>query len=190
VSPTDDEVVPLTYTTYSKGGYGEGGEGAPDDLINDGWDDIGGPTTGLTIGVNDGAGPKHHARWTDVAKLRTALTGGGSSGVLTADTLNTTSLSGGNLPKQTAALTLNIAFSDAALTPTGFGDLYYHNVADSLDGKKIREILTVANDAIGGNGLPAGYTFGTLNDLVANLNLSFDNGIPTAFALLHLSTTP
>ncbi len=43
------------------------------------------------------------------------------------------------------------------------------------------------NTALGGGALPSGYSFTDLNDLAAELNASFDGGVASAWALVHLS---
>jgi hypothetical protein len=58
-----------------------------------------------------------------------------------------------------------------------------------LSGNTVSQILGLANMAIGGQGLPAGYSFGDLNTVIDNLNLAFDNCTVSAFATLHLSRT-
>ena len=173
-------------------------------------------STGLTIGINDGAGSKHDANWTGDATGRTALKsylpGGGPPSALTADTINATSVSGGALAKQTVTLTLNVGFgiidSDPSptVTPTvdssGFGALELCHLvegstigaltltaaqATALNGTSVASVLTDANNALGGNGLP-GYvgSFGDLNELVTALNESFNNCTASAFATAYL----
>jgi hypothetical protein len=189
------EVVPpqpLSFCTYTQGGYA--GPGTPGQLFNSSY--LTSFPSGLTIGVADGAGPKHNASWTGTAAgqtaLKTYLSGGGPSGPLTADTTNATSTSGGTLAKQTATLTLNTGFA------SGFGSLNLCNLADgtaigswtltaaqaaALNGTSVSSVLTNANDALGGNGLPTyAGSFGDLNQLVTTLNESFDNCVPSAFA--------
>lgn len=129
---------------------------------------------GLTIGVDDGAGAGHHGKWTDVSKLRAWIAGGGPSGALTADTLNATTTSGGTLAKQTAGLTLNLALSGSGGgQPAGLGDLVLENVAGQ---PTVAQLLSDANDALGGLGLP-GYasSYSALNALVDKVNRSFDD---------------
>ena len=96
------------------------------------------------------------------------------------------------MPKQTAALALNVAFNDAGvivgatLTPL-FGDLVLTNTSTSLDGVTVRNILGAANIALGGGGLPAGYTFNGLNTLIDNLNKAFDNCLVSGFPQANLT---
>ena len=185
---------PPSFCTYTKGGYA--GPGAPGQLFNSNYLIV--FPSGLTVGVADGAGPKHNASWTANATgqstLKTYLTSaaGGPSTALTADTTNATSTSGGQLPRQTAALTLNAGFAN------GFGNLKLCNLTDgtaigswtltaaqaaALNGTSVSGVLTNANNALGGNGLPSyAGSFGDLNELVTALNESFDNCTPSAFS--------
>jgi len=196
-----------TYFTYSQGGF-QGG-GVPGTLFEDNFITVFSPN-GLTIGIADGLGTKHNATWAATtageAALKSYLAGGGPSGVLTSDTLNATSTAGGALAKQTAALTLNVAFNDAGLlsaTLPRFGDLKFVDLAAGsvigswtlttsqaagLNGKSIRGVLQDANGALGGNGLPSYVgSFGDLNQLVSALNLSFHEGITSSLANNYLT---
>jgi hypothetical protein len=184
--------------TYTKGGYA--GPGLPGQLFDSQY--LVAFPTGLTIGINDGAGPKHNATWTGDATGRSALktyltsAAGGPNTALTGDTSNATSTTGGGLPRQSATLTLNVAFA------TGFGNLKLCNLAEgstigswtltaaqavALNGTTINQVLVDANNALGGNGLP-GYvgSFGDLNQLVTALNESYDNCAASAFATANL----
>src|SRR4051794_1726459 len=203
---------PPNVCTYTQGGF-QGG-GVPGQLYAANYQIV--FPGGLTIGVNDGVGPKHNASWTanstGQSALKTYLAGGGPSRALTADTTNATSTSGGTLAKQTAALTLNIGFGIKMVggTPTvdtsGLGDLQLCNLtagstigswtltgsqAAALNGTSVSGVLTSANNALGGNGLP-GYvgSFGDLNQLVTALNESFDNCVANAFATANLCVAP
>jgi hypothetical protein len=154
--------------------------------------------SGLTIGIDDGVGPKHSAKWTGDATgriaLKSAMGGGGASGPLTGDTVNANSISGGVLSRDTLGLALNIGFNAAGLhgTHTNFGSLTLCNLTDgtviggwtltaaqatALNGKTINNILTDANNALGGNGLASYYggSFNNLKDLINTLNNAFPN---------------
>ncbi|MFL6261661.1 MAG: hypothetical protein ACJ76Y_18345 [Thermoanaerobaculia bacterium] len=203
---------PPNVCTYTQGGF-QGG-GVPGQLYTNNYLSV--FPSGLTIGIPDGAGPRHDASWTGNSTgqnaLKTYLGGGGPSGALTADTTNATSTSGGALARQTAALTLNIEFGIKVVggTPTvdssGFGDLQLCNLtagstvgswtltaaqAVALNGTPVFNVLTGADNALGGNGLP-GYagSFGDLNQLVTALNESFDNCVANAFATANLCVPP
>jgi hypothetical protein len=139
------------------------------------------------------------------ANLKTALGGGGPSVALTADTVDATSISGGTLSRNTAALALNIGFNAAGIngTHTNLGSLTLCNLVDgtvispaftltaaqatALNGKTISQVLADANNALGGNGLPAYVgSFGDLNELVGTLNDSFTGCTVSAFATSYL----
>jgi hypothetical protein len=166
---------PFNGCTYTKGGYG--GPGAPGQLYNSNYLLV--FSSGLTVGVADGAGSKHDASWTATAtgqsNLKTYLTSsaGGPSTALSADTLNATSTSGGQLSRQTATLALNVGFGIQVVggVPTvdtsGFGGLKLCNLAAgttvgsftltaaqaaALNGTSVSGVLTDANNALGGNG--------------------------------------
>jgi len=141
--------------------------------------------------------------------LKSALGGGGPSGPLTADTLNASSISGGVVSRETLGLALNIGFNAAALhgTHTNFGSLTLCNLvegstigswtltaaqATALNGKTINNILTDANNALGGVGLASYYggSFNNLKDLVNELNGSFHSCTVGAFATSYLCCAP
>jgi hypothetical protein len=193
------------YCTYGKGAYA--GPGAPGVLYDTNF--LTAFASGLTIGIDDGVGPKHSAKWnattTGRANLKTALGGGGPSVALTADTVDATSISGGTLSRNTAALALNIGFNAAGIngTHTNLGSLTLCNLVDgtvispaftltaaqatALNGKTISQVLADANNALGGNGLPAYVgSFGDLNELVGTLNDSFTGCTVSAFATSYL----
>ncbi|MBI2688276.1 MAG: hypothetical protein HYX27_18385 [Acidobacteria bacterium] len=194
VGGSDPPFPPGKYCTVSQGGY-QGG-GFPGELF-DNYFILTFDPAGLTIGLNDGLGSKHHALWNATVAggtaLKSVLAGGGPSGMLTGDTVNASSLSGGALAKQTAALSVTIGFSNAGWLQAGFGGLTLVDTGTSLDGKTVTQILSVANDALGAGLLPGDYSFSTLNALIANLNLSFDSNLSankqctaSPWALLHL----
>jgi hypothetical protein len=178
-----------SFCSYSKGGYQ--GNGAPGQIFNDNFTFA--FPAGMTIGVNDGGGPLHHEIWTSdstgMTTLQSYLTSpaGGPSTALTTDRVNPGATASGSLSEQVAALTLNVHFSGTASSmPAGFGDLKLKNTGTSLDGATISAILAIADNSLAGEGLPVGYSFGSLNDLIANLNLSWDNCVQSDWAKEHL----
>jgi hypothetical protein len=200
--------------TYTKGGYGATCQGGnPGCLFDTNYPIV--FSGGLTIGIEDNAGPKHDAEWAATApgpaNLKTYLTSAasGANTALTADTDNATSTSGGSLPRQTAALTLNVGFaigSDNTVGTGNLGSLELCNLvagsvigsftltavqAAALNGQSVSDVLTAANNALGGNGLPSYVgSFGDLNQLVTGLNESFDNCTASAFATANLCVAP
>jgi hypothetical protein len=186
---------PKDFCTYTRGGYA--GSGVPGQLFNSQYQVV--FSGGLTIGVVGAAA--QDASWTGnstgQSALKTYLTSsGGPSTALTADTVNATSTSGGTLARQAATLTLNVGFA------SGFGNLTLCNLAEgstigtftltaaqaaALNGTSVSAVLSGANNALGGNGLP-GYvgSFGDLNQLVTVLNESFDNCVASSFGTANL----
>jgi len=182
-----------TLVTYTIGGYG--GTGVPGRILTQYYAST--FPTGLQVGqyypANGRLAPNGllwQATSTGLSALKKFFPGGGTSGAITTDELNPTKGSGGTLSRQAAALTISISFSGLVPSmPAGFGGLYYHNPGDSLDGKTVAQILSYANTALAGLGLPTGYTFGSLNALLTELNQAFDNGVPSVWAQTHLKST-
>lgn len=180
---------PKNFCSYTKGGYA--GPGAPGQLF-DTWFPVV-FAEDLTIGINDGtAGPLHDARWLATSpgpeNLKAYLTSpaGGPSAIFPSDETNPAATANGQLPEQVAALTLNVGFSGVGGDPVGFGHLRLTGTGTSLDGATIDDILGFANYALAGNGLPAGYTFSSLNDLITNINSSWDDCQQSDWAKAHL----
>jgi hypothetical protein len=90
------------------------------------------------------------------------------------------------------SLQINADFSNAAIVKTGFTSLIYTEAGKALSGKTVGQILALANDVLGGNtaALPSGVQVSDLNDLVDNLNKSFDNCVRSDWATQHLSLPP
>jgi len=145
-------------------------------------------------------GTKKNPIWVTVSvtalqAINEYLPAGGTADKLTVDLVNPDTSAAGVSGGQVLALKLNIALSDGGATPAGLGDLYYHHAGDSLDGMTARQILAVAEIAIGGGALPAGYSYSTLSALCANLDLSWDTVVggicqPSAWAVTYLSVLP
>jgi hypothetical protein len=198
---------PQNACTYTKGAY-QGG-GVPGQIFDANFSTL--FSGGLTVGINDGVGPKHDALWTasvpGPANLETYLisAASGPNTALGADTIDATSTDGGGLPRQTAALSLTLGFDAAGVLPNGnqsVGSLQLCNLVEgsainaftlsaaqaaALNGQSVSQVLAAANDALGGNGLPSYVgSFGDLNQLVTALNESFDNCTASAFATANL----
>jgi hypothetical protein len=193
---TPPQIVCELINTYSQGGYGGGGE--PGAILADNYLSV--FPNGLMIGVfnpgNGNAAP-NGLFWEPNAAGLSALQvcvsqGGGSGGPITRDVVNPTdNFGGGGLARQTITLTLNIAFNTAGVIgigPNNFGSLIYTKSGDSLNGLTVKEILDVANHALAGLGLPAGYDFSSLSSLIDNLNVSFHSYSVSSWANAYLST--
>jgi hypothetical protein len=177
------------FCSYTKGGYQ--GNGTPGQIFNNTFTFA--FPAGMTIGVNDGGGPLHHEIWTSdstgMSTLRDYLASpaGGASTALSTDRVNPAATISGQLSEQVAALTLNVHFSGTASSmPAGFGDLKLKNTGTSLDGSTISAILAIADNSLAGEGLPVGYSFSSLNELITNLNESWDDCSQSGWAKEHL----
>ena len=137
----------------------------------------------LTIGDSSG----FTASWTTVGNVEAYLPQGGAPGVLDANTVDTTSTSSGIFGGEAAALTLNVAFADANLTPSygtlQFGDLHVCTTGTSADGKTVSEVLGYTNQLL---------SFGPVSEInsigpvLVMLNAAFDNGTVSSWAQEHL----
>jgi len=65
-----------------------------------------------------------------------------------------------------------------------FGGLTFINSGTFLT---VMDVLAAANIALGGGGLPSGYTLSNLNDLVSLLNQGFDNCLPSGWVQQYLA---
>jgi len=170
---------PGDYFTYTQGGWG--GPGSPGQILHNNF------TTVYTSGVT--VGDAYTMLFTAAQSVTDYLPAGGTPSALIADVTNPTSSTSGVFGAQVLALQINVDFSAAGITqgPGGpVGELELCNTGTSLDGQTIAQILAAANTALGGGGLPTGYSISDLNDLVDNLNKAFDNGIPSLWAIDHL----
>jgi len=153
---------------------------------------------GITIGVVENLNlltPPHGLRWegngAGLAALQTVLSQcGGSSGTITQTVINPTeTFGGGGLACQAITLSLNIGFNRAGVLgigPNNFGALVYSRAGDSLSGMTVSQILAAANQALAGLGLPTGYSFESLADLLNSLNEAFLNYTVSSFATTYL----
>lgn len=177
------------YCTYSQGGWGAAPNGNNvARILASNFSAVypGGVAVGITI-------PSFFMRFTASTAIEPYLPAGGTAGVLNANLVNALTSSSGVFGGQVLAHQLNIDFNRAGLIHGTLGDishLFLKNTGTSLDGKTYAEILAIVNTALGGGAMPSGYTASTLNGLTANLVLSFDNCIPSEWAMTHVSQTP
>ncbi|MBI3637629.1 MAG: hypothetical protein HY216_15665 [Candidatus Rokubacteria bacterium] len=188
VTPPPPPTVGPTFTTFTQGGWGAKPNGGnPAARLAASFAAVYG-TTGVEIGIAGSTG--FSMKFTAAAAIEAYLPAGGPAAMLTKDLVNPTESASGVLGGQVLALKLNVDFSAAGLTlSTGgsLGALVVCGTGTPLDGTTVAAVLGAANTALGGGALPAGMTYSTLNDLVTEINESWDNGAAGAFAP-HLST--
>jgi hypothetical protein len=189
----------LRLCTYTQGAYAN--KGAPGKMFNKYFTAAFPAPAGLEVGYYsspEGTGLRWEADPTGLANLKNFLAGGGPSAAITGHYLNPTgktgdskSDTGGVLAKQTATLTINVTLGGLLGTgmPGGLGSLYFCQPDSPLNGLTVNEILALANQALGGLGLPAGCTFDTLNTVITNINEGFDNCTATEWARVNLRPT-
>ena len=172
--------------TFTQGGWGASPNGHnPAQLLADNFATV--YPSGVEIGIPGGAG--FSMIFTSSTAIGNYLPAGGPPNVLNADLVDTASSSSGVFGGQVLALQLNVDFSAAGLPHSddqNIGDLKLCNTGTSLDGMTISQILAVANTALGGGGLPSGFTISELNDLITDLNESFDNCNPDGWTQEHI----
>jgi hypothetical protein len=180
---------PGDFCTFSQGGLG--GQGAPHYLLASHFATL--FPDGLEVGMSGSIG--YSITFSSALAVQDYLPAGGTPGRLTFDLLDPNSSSAGIFGGQALALKLNIALSDAGVTPAGLGNLYYRNQGDTLHGLTVRQILAAAEGALGGAALPAGHTYSSLSTLCDHLNLSWhemtsEGCAPSAWTLIYLSKAP
>jgi hypothetical protein len=115
----------------------------------------------------------------------------GSAAALNAGLVDPTSSASGIFGGEVLALRLNIDFSDAGYirgtSPVPFGDLTLCGFTGSragLNGTSVRGFSDIVNTALGGGATL--YELAELNFTTFDINNSFTDGVPTAFAEQHL----
>jgi hypothetical protein len=153
----------------------------------------------LELGIPQSSGG-HFIDFTDSGPLLIYLPQSAPAAALNANVTDPDSSTAGIFGGQTAALRLNIDFSDAGLIdhPSGvtFGDLVFTGLTGSLaglDGMTVRQLSTIANVLLGGGVAP--YTIAAVSPFLTDVNASFQGGFVSAFAQDHFDlpeviTTP
>jgi hypothetical protein len=118
-------------------------------------------------------GGKYTATFTSAAAVNSYLPAGGTSGVLSKSYSNPTSMAG-TFGGQVLALQINVDFSTKGITKSGFGSLLL--ASGPLAGDSVSQVLSIANTALGGGGLPSGLSMSDLTTILSNINADFDSG--------------
>lgn len=177
---------PGRHLSYSQGGWGAPPNGNnPASTLANNFSAV--YPNGVEVGIpgSDGFSMKFRG----AKNVEAYLPAGGPPNPLNADLLDPTKSASGVFGGQVLALQLNVDFNNAGIvqgTGGSIAGLRLANTNTSLDGKTISEILAAANAALGEGPLPADYTYPLLNELIQNLNVAFDGGIPSPWAFDHL----
>jgi hypothetical protein len=172
-------------TTYVQSGWGTG---AASGLLLNNYNTVY-FSSGLLFNI--GSNSKYTIEFDGEQALQNYLPQTSSPGVLTASLLDPTFSSSGSFGGNTAALKLNIDFSDSGLLSANsglkFGNFVIYGLTTNTDlnGKTVREFLDIANTALSGGSTP--YSIADLDAIATNLNASFATGTTvSAWAQLHL----
>ena len=177
------------YCSYTQGGWGAPANGNNvSTILTNYFRNV--YTNGFVqIGIPSG----FYLKFTSAAAVINYLPVGGPPAALTANGTNVLSSSSGVFGGQILALELNVDFSDAGALQgqvSKTGDLVLNDPSSPLNGKTIRQILAIANTALGGGNVSAyGITISGLNPLIDNLNQAFDGCQADAWATAHLTPT-
>jgi len=179
-------IQPGEFCTYTQGGWGSRPSGNnPGSILAKNFSNI--YSKGVEVGIPGISG--YSMKFTSARHIELYLPAGRIPNRLNRDYINPLSTTSGVFGGQVLALQLNVDFSAAGITQGSggpVGDLRLCNFGTSLEGKTVSEILRIANTALGGGALPSGFTYSTLNNLVDNLNMAFDNCKPSAWARKHM----
>ena len=172
--------------TFTQGGWGGDPNGHnPASLLADNFATV--YPSGVEIGIPGGSG--FSMIFTSSTAIGVYLPATGTGNALNTDLVDPATSSSGVFGGQVLALELNVDFSAAGLPHNDdpkIGDLKLCNTGTSLDGMTISQILGIANSVLGGGSLPSGFTLSDMNDLITDLNESFDNCNPDAWAQEHI----
>jgi predicted amino acid-binding ACT domain protein len=139
----------------------------------------------VTIGVQGGK----CVTLNSCSAVQNCLNFGGTPGVLTGCFTNPSSCGAGSFCAQVLALQLNCDFGDYGCVP-GFvgkcGDLVLCDSTSPCNGKRVRDILSICNCALGGGSCPAGCSVSYLTTLCSNLNQCFEGCQVSSWCSSHL----
>jgi hypothetical protein len=175
-------------TTYDQNFWGDPTASAASILEAD-YNTVYASTLGLVeVGIPGAAG--FSMQFTSASNVIDYLPSTGAVGPLTADLANPTTGSSGAFGGNVLALQVNVDFADAGFLSASsglkFGDLQLCGLTSDTDlnGKSARQVLALANTALGGGSTTDGIS--DLNTIALDLNDSFNAGTPSTFAQDHL----
>lgn len=141
----------------------------------------------LQCGLSSGG---YCARFTSAGCVQKFEPCGGAPNCLYGNYSNPSTCSAGSFGADVVCLKLNVDFGDCK-SVTGFsgacGDLVYCDQTSPLNGKCVRQILSICNTALGGGNISSyGCKISDLDALCTNLNCSFRNCVPSSWCTNHL----
>ena len=166
-------IVPCTptgYITYTQGGWGSTPSGGnPGALLAANFATV--YPQGVMIGGT------HTLTFTSAKAIETFLPAGGTSKTLTASAVDPTKSTAGVFAGQLLALQLAVDFSEAGVLQSGLGAMVMKS--GSMAGKSVNEILTIANQVLGGNTsvLPSGMSISGLSSLLESIIMNYHEGV-------------
>jgi len=138
---------------------------------------------GVEYGVAGSGSNKYTATFRTAQAVTDYLPNGGGSGILTGDLVNPITTPAGTLGSQLLAVRLGRDFSVAGITgfKNGLGSLKYINAASPFNGKTVDQILSYADNYVGGTnspftGLSPTPTAAQLTTALTDINENYDNG--------------
>jgi regulation of enolase protein 1 (concanavalin A-like superfamily) len=178
------------YCSYTQGGWGSTPSGEnPGTVLANNFAYVY-PSGFVEVGIPGAGG--YSMKFTSVAAITAYLPFGGTPATLNGDYVNPLSTTAGVFGSQVLALQLNVDFSDAGASAGlvgRLGDLVYTNPSSPFNGLTVRQILALANTALGGGNV--GVSISTLSEMVDSVNNAFVDCTRTAWAssfLLPVST--
>jgi len=187
-----------SFCTFSQGAFGSTGSYGYTAVLSPNFSALYYP-----FGVTVGHVGNNHMTFTTAPAVAAYLPASGTAAVLTDNLSDPTTTSARVFGGQVLTLRLSRDLSNAGVTPTGFGSVTLCNLvddpaedtamnltpaqADALNGKTINQVLTDAENVLGGSGAVSSYglTVSQLNALVSLLNLSFDAAFTDASGMVH-----
>lgn len=185
-------------TTYTQGSWGgcaaNCGSSFPDPgavLLNASFNTVYAGIGGVIVG----SASKFTMVFTDADSVRAYMPSIGPFSPLNGSVVNPASTASGAFGGEVLALEFNVDFSDAGLLPGSsglrFGDLILENFSNgpfvnqaSFNGLTVRQFLADENILLSGGSTV--FTIADLGTAASDMNGSFSNGIPSAFAQAHL----
>jgi len=147
------------FCTYTQGGWGavpQGNNPATILYSNNNFSTVFGGS--VEVGIPGSAG--YSMTFSSPAAITAYLPAGGKPKPLAQDYPDPITTNSGVFGGQVLALQLNVLYDSA------FGDLTINNPGTYFDGMTVAAVLDAANQALGGGGLPSGYTLSNLRPCV------------------------